>query len=224
MQTIKTELFNKTEFFYLVGYSFGAMITLELARHLEEAGMTGNVLLIDGAPVFLKQLSYGQITTDITNESIQLMLIVAIVQNIFPEESPEQIMLKLTECPTWEKKVDKLVEFGRAQSEYSEQYMRSTTQAMYNRLKILLNYDTENVQRIKSHITLVRPTEVAVVDIDEDYELSRFTEGQVNLKFIDGNHTTVLDNDKLIQIINDCDPNFESYRNFVAYIESGKNT
>lgn len=223
-QAIKTELFNKTEFFYLVGYSFGAMITLELARQLEAAGMTGNVLLIDGAPVFLKQLSYGQITTDITDESIQLMLIVAIVQNIFPEESPEQILLKLSECLTWTDKIDKLVEYGRAQSEYSEQYMRSMTQAMYNRLKIVFDYDAKNVERIRAPITLVRPTEVAVVEIDEDYELSRHTESEVNLKFIEGTHTTVLDNMKLAQIINDCDPNYESYKNFVAYIASGKNT
>lgn len=200
------------------------MITLELARQLEAAGMTGNVLLIDGAPVFLKQVSYGQITADITDESIQLMLIVAIVQNIFPEESPEQILLKLSECKTWTAKIDKLVEFGRAQSEYSEHYMRSMTQAMYNRLKIVFEYDAENVKRIRAPITLVRPTEVAVVDIDEDYELSRHTEGVVNLKFIDGTHTTVLDNLKLAQIINDCDPNYESDKNFKAYIASGKNT
>lgn len=221
---MKTELFDKKEFFYLVGYSFGSMITLELARILEESGMTGNVLLIDGSPVFLKQLSYGTLTSNVSDESIQLMLIVAIVQNIFPEESPEEILAKLSECQTWEQKVNKLVEFGKAQSEYSEHYMRSTTQAMYNRLKIIFNFDSKNIVKIKSPITLVRPTEVAVVDIDEDYELSRYTEGPVNLKFIDGNHTTVLDNLKLAQIINDCDPNFESDRNFVAYIASGKNT
>lgn len=142
---------------------------------LEEAGMKGNVLLIDGAPVFLKQLSYGHITSNVTDESIQLMLIISIVQNMFPEESPEEIMLKLAECPTWDQKIDKLIEFGRSQTEYSEKYMRSMAHALFNRLKIVFNYDTKNVKKIKSAITLVRPTEVAVVDIDEDYELSRFT-------------------------------------------------
>lgn len=186
--------------------------------------MKGNVLLIDGAPVFLKQLSYGHITANVTDESIQLMLIISIVQNMFPEESPEEIMLKLTECPTWEQKIDKLIEFGRSQTEYSEHYMRSMAQALFNRLKIVFNYDTKNVKKIKSAITLVRPTEVAVVDIDEDYELSRFTEGPVHLKFIDGNHTSVLDNMSLADVINDCDPYYESDRSFMAYIESGKNT
>lgn len=224
MQTVKTQLFDQKEFFYLVGYSFGSFITLEIARVLEEAGMKGNVLLIDGAPVFLKQLSYGHITSNVTDESIQLMLIISIVQNMFPEESPEEIMLKLAECPTWDQKIDKLIEFGRSQTEYSEQYMRSMAHALFNRLKIVFNYDTKNVKKIKSAITLVRPTEVAVVDIDEDYELSRFTEGPVNLKFIDGNHTSVLDNMSLADVINDCDPYFESDRNFIAYIESGKNT
>lgn len=212
------------EFFYLVGYSYGSFITLGLAKILEEAGMQGHVLLIDGAPVFLKQLSTAKISTEITEESVQLMLIIVIVQNIFPEESPEKIMGKLTECPTWDDKVEKLVEFGRAQSEFSEGYMRKMTRALYTRLKMVFDYDTERITKIKSSITLVRPTEVAVVEIDEDYELSKYTEGSINLKFIEGNHITMLDNAKLPQIINECDPNLASDIIFKEYIVSGKNT
>lgn len=222
-QTVQ-EIFSKKEFFYLVGYSFGSFVTLELARILEESGMTGNVVLIDGAPVFLKQLSYGHISSEVTDESIQLMLIVAIIQNIFPLEKPDELLLKLKDCPTWQTKVDKLIQFGKSQIEYSEEYMRAVSQAMYNRLKIVFEYNTENVVKIKSPITLIRPTEVAFVEIEEDYELSRYTEGPVTLKFIEGSHTTMLDNNKLADIINDCDPYLESDRNFKAYVLSGKNT
>lgn len=65
---------------------------------------------------------------------------------------------------------------------------------------------------------------VAVVDIHEDYELSEYTDGAINLKFIEGNHTTMLDNDKLLQIVKDSDPNQASNRDFSSYIWSGKNT
>lgn len=222
-QNVK-DIFNKKEFFYLVGYSFGSFVTLELARILEQCGMTGNVVLIDGAPVFLKQLSYGHISTEVTDDSIQLMLIIAIIQNIFPLENPDELLLKLKECPTWESKVDKLIQFGKSQTEYSEEYMRSITQAMYNRLKIVFEFDTVNVEKIKSPITLIRPTEVAFVEIEEDYELSRYTEGPVTLKFIEGNHTSMLENIKLADIINDCDPYLQSDRSFQAYVLSGKNT
>lgn len=224
LQPIKA-LFNKKEFFYLIGYSFGSLLILELARILEECGMMGHVLLIDGSPSFLKQLSKAKISTEITDESMQLMLTIAIVHNIFPEESPDEIMSKLTVCKTWNDKVSKLCEFGKASnSEYTENYLRSMTHGMYRRLKMVMEYDTKNVKKIKTGITLVRPTEVAVVEIDEDYELSKYTEGKVNLKFIEGNHITMLDNSKLSDIINECDPNFASDCDFKDYIASGKNT
>lgn len=187
--------------------------------------MNGHVLLIDGSPSFLKQLSTAKISTEITEESIQLMLTIAIVQNVCPDENIEDMVAKLIACPTWDEKVTKLVEFGKiSNSEYSSDYLRSMTYAILRRIKMVLNYDTKNVKKIKTGITLVRPTEVAVVEIDEDYELSKYTEGKVKLKFIEGNHITMLDNSKLPDVINECDPNSASDRNFMDYIASGKNT
>lgn len=79
-----------------------------------------------------------------------------------------------------------------------------------------------NVHKIRSPITLIRPTEVAFVDIEEDYELSRYTEASVTLKFIEGNHTSMLDNAKLADIINDCDPYLQSNKNFENYVWSSR--
>lgn len=225
VDAVKTQVFNKKEFFYLVGYSFGSFVTIELARHLEAAGMKGHILLIDGAPNFLKQLSYGHIGNQASDESIQYLLVAAVVQNIFPDESPEELLAALIKCPTFEDKVNYLVLYGKkAESIYSEPYLRNMMDALYNRLKIVFNYDTENIVKIQSAITLVRPTEVSVVDIDEDYELSHYTEGPINLKFVEGNHTTMLDHPKLPIIINEADPNLMSDRDFKDYVWSGKNT
>lgn len=226
---IKAKVFNNTkqEFFYLVGYSFGSFLTLEIARRLEEANMKGHVMLIDGAPTFLKQLSFATLGTadNATDQAIQTLLIHAICIQIFPDANPDELFMNILEQKTWSDQLDRLVEFGKkANIEYSEQYMRDIVNAMYSRLKLVFAFDTENVQKIQSSITLVRPTEVSVVDIDEDYELSKYTEGAVNLKFVEGNHTTMLDNDKLIQLINDSDPNQASNRTFSNYIWSGRNT
>lgn len=224
---IKTEVFSKMEFFYLIGYSFGSFITLEIARALEEAGMKGHILLIDGAPNYLRQLSYGTIgTKEPPNDaSIQGMLLIAIVNQILADNHPDEILAALAPVKTWPEKINKLVEFGkRANIEYSGEYLRKMIDAFYTRLKLVFEFDEQSVKKIKSSITLVRPTEVSVVDIDEDYELSKYTDGKIDLKFIEGNHTTMLDNEKLVQIINDVDPNLESDRNFEAYVWSGKNT
>lgn len=225
VDAVKTRVFDKKEFFYLVGYSFGSFVTIELARHLEAAGMKGHILLIDGAPNFLKQLSAGHIGSQASDESIQLMLVAAIVQNIFPDESPEDLLAALVKCPSWQDKVDYLVLYGKkAETIYSEPYLRNMMEALHNRLKIVFSYDTENIVKIQSAITLVRPTEVSVVDIDEDYELSRYTEGAITLKFVEGNHTSMLDHPKLPILINEADPNSVSDRDFKDYVWSGKNT
>lgn len=225
---VKSKVFKKQEFFYLVGYSFGSFITLEIARLLEENGMKGHVLLIDGAPNFLKQLvdaTLSQNQADVSDIAIQMMLIHVICQTVFPNDNPDEIYMTLAELKTWQEKINRLVEFGiKANIEYSEQYLRDILDALFNRLKLVANYKLGVCTKIKSSITLVRPTEVAVVDIDEDYELSKHTEGAINLKFVEGNHTTMLDNEKLAQIINDSDPNQASNRDFSSYIWSGKNT
>lgn len=224
---IKSTVFKKQEFFYLVGYSFGSFITLELARLLEEDGMQGHILLIDGAPDFLKQLAISTLgaSQDINDNAIQMMLIHVICNLVFPNDNPDDIVMTLSELKTWQEKINRMVEFGiKANIEYSEQYLRDMVEALFARLKIVFDYEQVIKSKLKSSITLIRPTEVAVVDIDEDYELSKYTDGAINLKFIEGNHTTMLDNDKLSQIVNDSDPNQASNRDFSSYIWSGKNT
>lgn len=221
-------VFKKLEFFYLIGYSFGTLITFEIARALEEIGMKGYVVLIDGAPTFLKQLSYGHIgaKANITDEMIQHMLILGILRNVFPEDSHDEVLSALGECNnTWVDRINCLIQFSsKLNLEHSESYLRDMIDSLFNRLKMVFDFDADNMRKIKSSITLIRPTEVAVVDIEEDYELSKYTEGSVDLKFVEGNHATMLDNPRLSQIINDVDPNLESDRNFKAYVWSGKNT
>lgn len=224
---VKTEVFRKMEFFYLVGYSFGSLVTLEIAAALEEIGMKGHILLIDGSPLWLKQLCYAHVggPQHVSDEVIQAMLLMAIVNIVLVDENPEEIISTFVDFPTWEEKVNHLVAYGaKSNLKYSAEYLRKMVYTMYSRLRLVFDFDINAVSKVKSSITLVRPTEVAVVDIEEDYDLSKCTEGTVQLKFIDGNHASMLDNPQLAQIINDVDPNLESDRSFHAYVVSGKNT
>lgn len=40
----------------LIGHSFGSLVAIELARMLEVKGFIGRLILIDGAPQYLKKL------------------------------------------------------------------------------------------------------------------------------------------------------------------------
>lgn len=86
--------------------------------------------------------------------------------------------------------------------------------ALYNRIKILINLNVNGIEKIVSPIILIRPTEVSVADIDEYYDLQECTSGKVTLKYIKGNHTTILGSNQLIQIINDNDPSVVSNKLF----------
>lgn len=210
---------KSTEYFYLVGYSFGSTIALELARLLEENGMSGKVLLIDGSPKFLRQLAIGQMSEDYNDEIVQCVILSGIIRTIFPDENSEDLFAKILELPHWLDRVNKLIEMSQQQHVYSEPFLRKSADALYKRLKALMGWTNSDTKKINAPITLVRPTEVSVVDIEEDYGLSNHTSGSVSLKFIEGNHISMLENTKLAQIINELDPELESDKVFEKYIE-----
>lgn len=208
------QLFSKDkESFYLVGYSFGAMITLELAKLLEAKGKKGQVVLIDGAPTFLKKLVVDQMPTTDSDEAVQVVLLNGIIRTVYPEEQidVQQIM---KENPTWEARVERMLDFASDQYLYSSDYLRSMANCLFQRIKMVLDYKADPSQILRSPITLVRPTEISIVDVDEDYGVHKLTKGITAVKYVEGNHFTMLENPKLVQIINELDPALESNRSF----------
>lgn len=200
------ELHKNVKAFYLIGYSFGSMITLELARIFEESGLKGKLVLIDGAPLFLKRLSIDQFTSDYTDEIIQTTLLANSIQTVFHEDDGQIMKLVLTK-PTWDSRLDKLTEFTKEHNLYSDLYLRSILNALVNRIKLVLNLNIDSFKPLKhTIITLIRPTEASVIDIDEDYGSNKLSDHKINIKFVEGNHITMLDNHKLTVLINDLNP------------------
>jgi fatty acid synthase len=184
---------------------------------MEKAGMQGKIVLVDGAPGFLKKLAIEQMAGDMSDNAVQIVLLVGILRTIFPNENVD-ISVLVKEYTTWEARLDWIVELSKEQNIYSEAHVRRMTNACFNRIKALLDSELDTENRLKAPITLIRPTEVSVADIEEDYGLSKYTNSSIQLKFIEGNHITMLDNPKLSQIINELDPLLESDRDFRKYI------
>lgn len=195
-------LTNTSNKFSLIGYSFGTIVTLELARRLEARGMNGNILLIDGAPKMLKKLAVDQITLEYTEDSLRFIILTGILKLVFPREKVDIFDL-VKEYPTWKQQLDKVYEMAKEQAIYSREYLDKMSNVLYRRLLMALNHDTENVTPIKSSVILIRPTDLSTENIEEDYGMSKYTTGTVTLKYIEGNHMTILEHPKLIQIINE---------------------
>jgi fatty acid synthase, animal type len=214
LQDVIADVFNKDkEHFYVVGYSFGAMVALELTKQLEKQGKKGKLVLIDGAPTFLKKLVVDQMPTTDSDDAVQSVLLSGVFRTIFPEEKAD-VWKIIKNNPTWEERVDRVLELTTDQYVYSNEYLKIMANCLFLRIKMVLDYKIDFKDTIRTPITLIRPNEISIVEVEEDYGLKKLTSGDVNVKFVDGNHFSMLENPKLVQIINDLDPALESNRSF----------
>ncbi|KAL7037047.1 hypothetical protein ACKWTF_009050 [Chironomus riparius] len=207
-------VFDKTkENFYIVGYSFGAMVAIELTKMLERGGKKGKLLLIDGAPTFLKKLVVDQMPMTDSDEAVQTVLLAGVLRTVYPDEKADVLQI-MANNPTWEDRVDRLMEMAKDQYIYSTDYLRLMANCLFQRIKMVLNYKHDPKNMMKSPVTLIRPTEISIVDVEEDYGLHKITNGIISIKYIEGNHFSMLENPKLVQIINENDPALESKASF----------
>lgn len=199
---ILKHVFNKTHTFRLVGYSFGTIITLEIARILEGLGMHGKIMLIDGSPHFLKKLVHylnGNEKGELSDKDVKRIMI-SIMKGLFSMKD-----LESTEVDTlnWNAFTKTLVQITAEHFKYSEEYCREIVDSIVSRIKLMANAEEEPSRgKIRSDIVLVRPTDLAFNVKQEDYGLAKYTEGKVEVKVLEGNHSSILENTGLVNIIN----------------------
>lgn len=214
------EVLKGTDYFYLIGYSFGSLVTMELAKRLEDKGFNGKLLMIDGAPKFLKQLAADQLSQNYTDEIIQHAVLSNTIRLVLPEQNLSEKLAQIYEATGWENRMDKLIELSEDQELYSKAYLRLSLTTMFERLKVVMEWSDDDEMMLKCTILLVRPTEVAIIDMDNDYGLSKYSRSKVAVKYIEGNHMTMLDNMELTTIINEYDPKTDQNNEFSEYINS----
>uniref|UniRef100_W8ARH4 Fatty acid synthase n=1 Tax=Ceratitis capitata TaxID=7213 RepID=W8ARH4_CERCA len=218
---VKAEL-KSNHPFYIIGYSYGSFVAIALAAMLEKTGYRGQLLLIDGAPHFLKKLTLAHLGDDFTDNDLYNLLLSNIVKQIFPDEPQESVLLEFAKLDNLNNKMLKFMEYVKKQNLYSNEYSQKMVHDMFRRIKMAANFDLDKIESLTTPITLIRPAEVSLQDIEEDYCLSKVTTGNVTLKVIEGNHTSMLDNPILPQIINEMDPSLQDDKNFEEYIRDVK--
>nr|XP_050849711.1 fatty acid synthase-like [Vespula vulgaris] len=188
--------------FTLVGYSFGSLITIELARKLEARGFNGQLILIDGSPQQMKTL-LNQHMYSSSEEELQSNILLGIMDAFTPTNS-EQLVLELGKCKTWDEKVNAF--FNAISPEYKQIYLeldqRSAIFSFYARLKAVIKYNPEPMPFIRAPITLFKPMLSSVQHAQYDYGLQNITENKVKVYVVDGNHVTMLEHMKIAMAIN----------------------
>lgn len=196
-------LFNGKSRFILIGHSFGGYVAIELARLLENNGLSGEVISVDGSvTVFKRGMKLLMPSIDLSEDNVHNFILMHVAFEALPELQIDVIQKVLSEHKTWDARSDAIINMV-TQPEYSRGYLKNIGLGILHRFKMIMEENDEFAGvRIRSNITLIRPTSHLVPDIENDYNLKQYTDGRVLVSFIDGNHMTMLDNTQLYQIIN----------------------
>ncbi|CRK94451.1 CLUMA_CG007958, isoform A [Clunio marinus] len=194
------KLYSANDKFLLIGYSFGALLTLKIANFLESKGRKGSVYIIDGSPKFIQKIA-NQLLPDKSDESIQSLILLVCIRLLLPDEF-HKVSEKVLINETWEKRLETFVEFAVKRSKYSAEYGSRMLTALIDRLKIALDADKLNFGKFKSQLTLIKASSLSVDVMDEDYGLSQYSEQKMNINSIEGDHITILSHPDIYKLFN----------------------
>ncbi|GAB1862303.1 oleoyl-[acyl-carrier-protein] hydrolase [Camponotus japonicus] len=187
--------------FTIVGYSMGSLIAIELMRKLEGMNLQGRLILIDGAPEQMKALA-NQFLPFTTSFELENNVLLSIMDVIQPTLSGK-LLLELNKCTNWNEKLDTLsTHVPSTYTHLSVDNNKYLCTTIYERVIAVHKYDVTQLSKIKSPIILLKPTISVLPYFQEDYGLHKITEGNVEVFYIEGNHVTMMNNDKVVAVIN----------------------
>ncbi|XP_022831505.1 fatty acid synthase [Spodoptera litura] len=189
--------------FWLLGYSYGSLLILELASRLEKEGFKGTVFCLDGAPDFL----YALLTMTISFKNdfqLQNNLLCHTVDIVAPNNDVTKgLMEKLNEIESYDERVALTIKTSPVQSKYSDKFIANIASASFDRLKTILDFDPKAFRKLQSPVILLRPKEnPSFVAVEENYGLDKYTENNVTVHFLEGNHVSIIENKDCANIIN----------------------
>ncbi|CAH1641071.1 unnamed protein product [Spodoptera littoralis] len=189
--------------FWLLGYSYGTLLTLGLASRLEKAGHNGIVFCLDGAPDFLYAIISK--TMNIKNDfQLQNSLLCHTLSILAPNlDVANEFLDKLNEIKSYEERIALTVEMSPIQNNYSNKFFANIARASFDRLKTILDFDPKAFRKLQSQIILLRPKEnPSFVAVEVNYGLDKYTENNVTVHFLEGNHVSIIENKDCADIIN----------------------
>ncbi|KAL7024910.1 hypothetical protein ACKWTF_013247 [Chironomus riparius] len=196
------KLYANDSTFLFIGYSYGSILTLKLAKMLEDLGKTGKVIIIDGSPsVSKKMLNAIKPESEIDDQMIETLAMDSSLKYAFPNDTSNRRKQVLDE-PTWDAKLKKLNEIYLDFEIYSKEFFSKATTLVKNRITAGYYLSLDDFAIIKSPIKLVKPTEALVFNEEHDFGLNKFSDSEIEVTILEGNHTTILEHPDVFKIIN----------------------
>ncbi|EFN69128.1 Fatty acid synthase [Camponotus floridanus] len=158
--------------FRIVGYSFGSLIAIELARLLEAKNFFGRLLLIDGAPDQMKFL-FEKFFYHTTEQELQNSILLYLIK-LYLDSNNEMLELELNKCNTWKEKLELLTaRFSKAINVLTVENQKFLCSTLYDHIIAIQDYHITSLPRLKSSIILLKPTLTPITFTEEDYGLHK---------------------------------------------------
>ncbi|XP_018393294.1 PREDICTED: fatty acid synthase-like [Cyphomyrmex costatus] len=188
--------------FVMVGYSFGSLIAIEVTRILETMNFKGRLVLIDGAPELARRM-FKPFETVLDDADFQIDILTNIME-IYSAGSSEKVSLELKKCETWDERYNIFAkQFSAINTSLSSANLKTLCITVYKHLSALRQYDPSTLPPIKSPIILLKCMQSSnIIAIEEDFCLHKVTENVVNVHYIEGDHVTILKNEKVTAAVN----------------------
>ena len=123
------KLHEENEVFNIIGYSFGSLIALRMANILESKGRKVKLLLIDGSPYFLKEITKLQVGDRNVDDVVEILVLNAVTDLVIPDKSQE-IIDCIQSSFSLSDKITKLSKISENFRFYSENYTLLKIQKM----------------------------------------------------------------------------------------------
>lgn len=184
----------------MIAHSYGSFVALKLAELLEKRGKSGRITFIDGAPAMLKTVASETYKAQ-TEEEIQNAVLAFSFTVLF--KTIDETFVKECLCqPTWKEKVEKATSHQEAQKAYNKDYLELMLNAIVKRVQIMLSSDIKLCSAERTQATLIRPTKATLSNATECYDLDVNFKDKVDVKYLEGDHFSVLENPEMIATLN----------------------
>ncbi|XP_028162532.1 fatty acid synthase-like [Ostrinia furnacalis] len=185
--------------FYLLGYSFGVNVALEVAALMEKEGHVGKVFCLDSSPDALR-VHLDSYIGNLSDNRLQN----AIVEHLYRFMSGndnEEFKKELEKLEDWTAKKEACVQKLKGLVKYSHQYQKLVLEAAYKRIKMAREY--QPTMKLDSEIILIKGIpHPNAQQLPEDYNLSKYTNQPVIVYNIESDHALAPNDSRVSNIIN----------------------
>lgn len=185
----------------MIAHSFGCYVALLLAEKLEKLGKTGQITLIDGAPGLMKAMVLENFKGQIDDESIRNSVLAHVITNVVKDVS-EDFGTSILKQSKWSVKTAMIADALNSASLHDEEESTAVMNALVNRIWMIIS--TQNVVSSLNTTTstLIKPSTPSATSISENYAIDGNFKKKTSVEYLDGDHFTILENPKLIEIMN----------------------